>query len=160
MQKMTNDLRSKIKNYIKSGIAIDELIKDIDIAGEDLSYAIIINFDRNNQNISNCKFTGVKMAKANLIRTIARNVNFDYADLSNANCRYLDALGSTFMRTNCMNTDFCGADLRSCNICDITATISARYFYKTKVSNNLFDLFDSVWTRVTDNTTMQFVESR
>lgn len=160
MQKMSNELRNKIKNYIKSGIAIDELIKDIDIAGENLSYAIINNFDRSNQNISGCKLTGVKMAKANLMLTVAKNVNFDYANLSNANCRYLDAVGSTFLRTNCMNTDFCGADLRSCNICDITVTLSARYFYKTKMSNNINDLFDRVWTRVSDNTTMQFTEPR
>jgi len=160
MQKMTNELRSKIKNYIKSGIAIDELIKDIDIAGEDLSHAVINNFDRNYQNISGCRLIGAKIARANLIRTVARNVNFDYADLSNANCRYLDAVGSTFLRTNCMNTDFCGADLRSCNICDVTATLSARYFYKTKMSHNINDLFDSVWTRVSDNTTMQFTEPR
>ena len=160
MQKMSNDLRRKIKNYIKSGIAIDELIKDVSIADEDLSYAIIKNFDRSNQDISNCKLTGAKLMKANLMNTIARNVSFSYADLSDSNCKKMIATGSSFMRTNCKDTDLCFADLRGCNLCDITVTFSARYLYKTRVSKNVHSLLDRIWTVVEDNTLLQFSEQR
>lgn len=160
MRSLTHELRTKISNYIKSGIDISDLIKDYTIQNENLSYAIISNFDHSNQDISGCKLTGAKIAKANLMCATARNVNFDYADLSNANCRSLDALGSTFLRTNCKDTDFCHADLRSCNLCDITLTISARYLYKTKVSKNIMNLLDKVWLVVDDETKMQFTEPR
>lgn len=160
MNSMTNDLRSKIKNSIKSGVDISDLIKDIDIKDEDFSYAVISSFDRNNQDISGCKLTGAKIQKANLMRTKARNVDFSYADLSNANCKYLDAVGSNFLRTNCTNTDLCGADLRGCNFCDVTITFSARYLYKTKVSDNILKLLDGVWTVVNDGTKSQFSEPR
>ena len=160
MQRMNNDLRSKIKNYIKSGIAIDELIKDFLIKDEDLSYAVINNLDRSNEDISNCKLTGAKIVKANLMCTFARNVDFSYADLSDSNCRKMNAYGANFMRANCRDVDFCHADLRGCNLCGITATFSARYLYKTKVSSNIHELLDRIWTIVSDSTLMQFSEQR
>lgn len=160
MQKMNNELRSKIKNYVKSGIALDELVKDFDISNEDLSYGIFNNFDRSNQDISNCKLTGAKIPNANLMCSIAKNVDFSYCDLSSANCRKMNAFGANFMRSNCKDTDLCFADLRSCNLCDITVTISARYLYKTKLSSNVHELLDRVWVISDDATKMQFSEPR
>lgn len=157
---MTNALRSQIMNYIKSGIDISDLIKDIDIRGEDLSNAVIKRFDKSNQDISNCNLSNTKISNANLMKTIARNVNFSYADMSNSNCKYLNAVGANFLRTNCKDTDLCLADLRSCNLCDITITISARYLYKTKFSSNIHSLLDKIWVIVNDNTTSQFSEPR
>ena len=160
MQKMTNEIRTKINNYKKSGIAIDELIKDVSISGENLSYTVINNLDRNNQDISNCNFIGSKILKANLMCANADNVNFSYADLSGANCKKMSAVGANFMRANCKDVDFCLADLRSCNFCDITLTFSARYWYKTKVSSNMHELLDRIWLPINDGTISQFVEPR
>lgn len=160
MQSMTSDLRSKIKNYIKSGIDISDLLKDVNIQNEDLSYAKISNFDRSNQDISGCKLTGAKIQNANLMCTIAKNVTFDHADLSGANCRKMNAVGANFMRANCKDTDFCLADMRGCNLCDITVTFSARYLYKTKVSGNIYELLGRIWIVSDDDTKMQFSEQR
>ena len=160
MQSMTNDLRSKIKNYIKSGIAIDELIKDVLIQGENLSYGVINSFDRSNQDISNCNLSGAKIAGANLMCAIADNVNFSHCDLSDSNCRKMSAIGANFMRANCKDADLCFADLRGCNLCDITVTFSARYLYKTKVSGNVYELLGRIWVVSDDETKMQFSEQR
>ena len=159
MRQMTNELRSKIKNYIKSGIDISDLIQDVEIKNENLSYAVISKFDRSNQDISGCKLLAAKIPNANLMRTKAVKVCFDHADMSNANCRYLEACGSSFLRTNCMNVDFCGADLRSCNFCDMTITFSNRLLYKTKVSSNILNLLDAAWV-IDSSTTHQLSQSR
>lgn len=160
MQKMSNDLRNKIKNYIKSKIDVSDLLKDVSISGEDLSYAIVNNFDKSNQDISNCRLTGARIAKANLMCAIAKNVDFSYADLSDSNCRKMVATNANFMRANCKDADLCFADLRGCNLCDITVTFSARYLYKTRLSNNIYGLLGRIWTVVDDSTSMQFSEQR
>ena len=160
MQNMTNDIRSKISNYKKSGIAIDDLIQGINIQGENLSGCIINKFDYSNQDISNCNLSNTKIINANLMYAIANNVNFSYADLSGSNCKKMSAVGANFMRANCKDTDFCLADLRGCNFCDVTWTFSARYLYKTKVSINLHELLDRIWSPINDGTISQFSEPR
>ncbi len=160
MQLMNEEIRAKICNYIKSKIDISDIIKDYHIKNEDLSYAIIFDFNRSGQDISNCNLTGIKAPQCNLMNAIAKNAIFSYSDISSGNCRNLVAVGANFMRANCKDTDFCLADLRSCNLCDITITFSARYLYKTKVSKNVHDLLDRIWIPIDDNTTMQFSEQR
>lgn len=158
MQTMTNELRNKIRNYIKSGIDISDLIRDIDIRNEDLSHATILDFDKHGQDISNCKLTGAKIIKANLSHTLARNVVFNYADLSEGDCTYMDALNSAFVHATCIRTNFSNADLRNCDIGGITLTISPRYLYHTKISKNIITVFDHFWSRIEDNSTMKCTE--
>jgi len=158
MIQRTKELEDKIRNYIKTGKDISEIIKDVDLKGSDLSHAIISNFNVSGQDISGCRLVGAKIIKANMIKTIARNVQFNFADMSYANCQYMDARNSNFLSAICVNTDFRYADLRGINVCSMTWTFGPKCFFKTKASKNLIDLMDRILTITNDDTLLTLVE--
>ena len=120
---MTNVLRDKIKMYIKNGVDISPLIKDIDIKGEDLSRAIIKDINRPDDNISGCNFhqavIGEEGKITNLSRIDGRNCNFHRAKfLGTIWARYADLRNCNFQEVHATNMDYRFADLRNCNFCE------------------------------------------
>lgn len=142
---MDISLQNKIQSYIKSGIDINELIKNQDIRNLDLSYALISDFNVSKQDISGCRLVCAKIQKAQMIHTIARNVQFNYADMTDANISYIDARDSNFLNANCTRTIHKYADLRGCNFCKATITLGPEYGYMAKVSGTLLSLLDRIW---------------
>jgi uncharacterized protein YjbI with pentapeptide repeats len=155
---MNAELQNKILQYTKSQKDISELIKDQDLHNADLSHAIISNFNVSNQDISNCRLVGAKIQHATLIHTIAHNVQFNYCDMSYSNCSYLDARDSNFLNANCAFVKFTYADLRGCNFCDVTMTLSPKWAYKAKFSKNMLDLLRRIWDITEDNTEAKLCE--
>lgn len=56
-------------------------------------------------------FAGIRLVNADLSRRLFRNCNFDRADMEGANCSFSDFTGSSFMGTNCRETNFHRATL-------------------------------------------------
>lgn len=149
---MNMELQNKIFQYTKSQKDISELISGQDLRNADLSHALISNFNVSNQDISGSKLVAAKIKHAVMIHTIAHNVQFNYADMSYSNCSYLDARDSNFLNANCAYVIFKYADLRGCNFCDVTMTLSPKWAYKAKFSKNMIDLLKRIWD-ITDDTT-------
>lgn len=154
---MNIELQNKIFQYVKSDKDISDLIKGIDLKNADLSHALISNFNVSNQDISGCRLVAAKIQNAQMIKTIAHNVQFNYADMSFSNCSYIDARDSNFLNTNCAFTVFRYGDVRNSNICDATITLGPKYFYKTKISGNILDLMRRIWDISFDETKMLFL---
>jgi fluoroquinolone resistance protein len=54
-------------------------------------------------------FMGLNLKKVGMIRCTAKDVSFEEANLTQANCRFTDFMNSRFMRTNLTDADFTGA---------------------------------------------------
>jgi fluoroquinolone resistance protein len=54
-------------------------------------------------------FMGMNLKQINLIKCIAREVSFEEANLTSANCSYTDFTNSRFLHTNLTGADFTGA---------------------------------------------------
>ena len=127
---MTNILRDKIKSYIKNKIDISPLIKDIDIKGEDLSRAIIKNFNRPDDNISGCNLCQTVIGEegkiTNLNRINARNCNFHRAKfLGTVWIRHADVRNCNFREANLVAFNYKFSDFRGCNFCDVIFCIGS-----------------------------------
>lgn len=155
---MNIELQNKIYQYVKSGKDISELVKNQNLIDADLSHAIISNLNVSNQDISGCRLVAAKIQHAQMIKTVALNVQFNFADMSYANCSYIDARDSNFLNANCAFTVFRYGDVRNSNICDATITLGPKYFYKTKISGNILDLMRRIWDISFDETKMIFEE--
>jgi len=104
MLPMTNDLRREIKMRNKNKIDISDLIFNVDIKGEDLSFSIIKNFNRIKENLSNIKFDYATIGEEGKV-----------TNLSNSNFRGSSFVGTKFLgivllrRCNCRDCNFNGA---------------------------------------------------
>ncbi len=147
---MTEELRKKIKTYIKNKIDISPLIQDIDLKGEDLSGAIIKTFNRVEDDLSGCNFSrciiGEEGKITNLSGTKFRNCNF----------RGTKFLGKIFLRhCDCRNSDFSEAwmpyvegqfsDFRECKICEVFTRIGTDYWFKAKFDEGVLGDFPKMW---------------
>jgi fluoroquinolone resistance protein len=54
-------------------------------------------------------FMGLNLKKVTISKCIAREVSFEEANLTQANCRFTDFMNSRFMHTNLTGADFTGA---------------------------------------------------
>lgn len=106
---MTNDLRKKVQSYIKNHIDISELIKDVDIKGEDLSFAIIKKLYRKDTDMRGCNFSNSFLGEEK-----GNNVQFSLINCDMRNCNFQGAkfVGYAFVRgCNAQNCNFRGADV-------------------------------------------------
>jgi uncharacterized protein YjbI with pentapeptide repeats len=124
MKSLTSDLREKINTYIKNKIDISTLIEDVDIKNENLSYAIIENFNRQNTDISGCNFSHCLLGNPKTIFRVLsckmNNCNFDSAkfvgptwirscEAKNCNFRNADVSKVDYQYSNFDNSTFCNA---------------------------------------------------
>lgn len=121
---MDNQLREKIKSYIKNHLDISSLIKDVSIKGENLSYAYIrelykVDTDISNCNLSHCEI-GSSETRVHIIRTKMVNCNFESTkfigevwmrscNAQNCNFKNADVHTVSYNNTNFLGSTFCNA---------------------------------------------------
>lgn len=147
---MTDELRKKIQIYIKNRLDISPLIKDVSIKGENLSGAIIKDFNRVGDNISGCNLSraiiGEEGKVTNISGTIARNCifkgtkflakvfarkcNFNYSNFSEAFLAYWEYQYSSFLH---------------CTFCDTVIPIGSRIGLGAIFDENLFKELSKLW---------------
>ena len=150
MKEMTHALREKIKIYIKNGRDISELIKDVSLRGEDLSYAIIKDFKRIKDNMSGARFTKAQIGEEGKNTTICNNkMKGSFWD----DCQFKGHI--FFRRNDCENSDFCGAlmhnveyqftNFRGCKFCETAIRIGMSYSEGARFSADLFRDLAKMW---------------
>lgn len=148
MKPMSNELRKKIKNYIKNGIDIADLIGGIKITGEDLSGAIISRFVRNKDNLARCNFSRCKIGTKGKV-SIITNCNLQEAKFTDTIfigktfLRRCDARNSDFSGADCSNVEYQFTDFRGAKFCEVLLRLGSSYGLGAKFSQDLFkDLTD------------------
>jgi len=142
---MTHGLREKIRKYKKSKIDIADLLKDVLITGEDLSFAYISELNIANEDISNCDFSN---STIKLIANKAKIKNSKFVRtqfVPGSSLRGADCRRSNFFKANLGHIDYSYSDLRGCNMCGTIISFSSRLGYKCKISENVIDLFQKWW---------------
>lgn len=143
MKPITNELRKKIQMYTKNKLDISELIFNIDIKGENLSHAVIKNFNRTGENLSGTKFTYAVIGREGIVTNLSSNI-FRDCDFCNTHflgtiyMRKCDCRGSNFQCAWCHNVEWQHSDVRNCNFCEAILRLGTDYFFKTRVDINLF----------------------
>ena len=143
MKPVTHELRNKIKMMIKNKEDISDLLDNIDIRGEDLSYAIIKRFNRTKQNLSRTKFTYAVIGEEGIVTNLSGNI-FRECDFCNTHflgtvyMRRCDCRGSNFSCAWMHNVEYQYSDMRQCNFCEAILRLGSDYGYKTKVDKNIF----------------------
>jgi len=138
---MTNQLRAKIQKYIKNRLDISDLIKDVDIRGENLYRAIITDFQRFKEN---------KIGKSGKITQITD------CKLIESNFNETEFIGTIFFRrNNCQRSNFNGAflphlqyqqtDFRFATFCEAVIRIGTTYGEGSKFSADLFKDLGNMW---------------
>ena len=142
---MTDGIREKIRQYKKSKIDIADLLKDVIISGEDLSFAYITELNVANENISNCNFSNSTI-KLIANKAKMKNVKFIRTQfLPGSSLRGADCRKSNFLKANLGYLDYAYSDMRGCNMCGTLISFSSRLGYQCKVSENIIDLFKKWW---------------
>jgi uncharacterized protein YjbI with pentapeptide repeats len=143
-----NNIREKIKTYIKNNIDISPLIKDYSLKDENLSGAIIKELLSRDEDLSHCNFSNCIIGDENNITSIIK------CNLEGCNFYNTKFIGKAWMRScNAKNCNFKGADIsniefqhtdfRGSSFCNAKITISTRGGVGCIFDNNLFkDLCD------------------
>lgn len=142
---MTDSIRRQISERRKSKMDIADLIRDVEIKGEDLSYSYISELNAVNRDVSDCNFTGTTM-KFMGQNCIARNARFiAVVLLPGSSLRGADLRRSNFLRANCGYIDYAYADLRGANICGAVVSLASRLGFKAVLSENIFEMLKKWW---------------
>jgi uncharacterized protein YjbI with pentapeptide repeats len=147
---MTNELRTKIQMHIKNGIDISDLVKNIDIRGEDLSRAVIKTFNRPDDDISRCSLhqaiIGEEGKITNLNRITACYCNFHRVKflgtvwIRNANVRYCN-----FREADLTAFDYKFSDFTGCDFCDVIFRIGSDKGVGAKFDEKFFKDLAENW---------------
>jgi uncharacterized protein YjbI with pentapeptide repeats len=145
LKDMTHSLRQKIGEYKKAGMDISELIRGINIKGEDLSYAVISELAVPGQDISGANFTA---SNVKLIANGARCQNCRFIRtqfLQGSSLRGADCRRANFYEASGGYLDYSYSDMRGANICGATFSFASRLGRGAKVSENILDLLKKWW---------------
>ena len=143
MKPMTHAIRDKIKMYIKNGLDISDLIKDVDIKGENLSRAKIKDFNRRNENMSGTNFSFVSIGEEGRVTNLSNNkflnCNFEGAKfLGKVYLRRCDCSNSYFAESSFYNVEYQHSKFLNCNFCEAIIRLGSDYGYGAKFDKNLF----------------------
>lgn len=155
MLPMTDSIRKKIIDYKKSKRDISELIKDVNIKGEDLSYCIIKYLNRTNCDLRGVNFSHCKIGSNDKI------VSLIQCDLSGSNFNHCYFVGTTFMRSckvhlcnfkasdvakvSYEHSDFGEEDSQASNFCGAKITIGTNQGMGAKFPKQLFKDLMNGW---------------
>lgn len=142
---MTEEVRNKIKLYIKEGVDISSVIENYSLKNEHLAGAIIKNLDRLQEDISNCNFVNCVIGEEGKV------TNLSGSNLKGSNFQSAKFLGTIWFRgadlRNCNfnnawipNVDYQYADLRNVSLCETTIKIGSKSGLHAKFSWKLFKL--------------------
>lgn len=143
MKPITHKLRTKIRQYIKSGIDISSLIEGYSLKGEDLSNAKIASLNRLSEDLTGASFQHA------IIGTEGEITNFSGSKLVNVCFKGTRFNGKVLMRKcDCRGANFCEAwipyveyqwsDFTGCSFCDITWQMGSRGALGAKFDLNFF----------------------
>ncbi len=143
-RKMTEEVRNKIKMYIKEKIDITPLIEDYTLKNENLAFAIIKGLDRLQEDLSNCNFVNCIIGEddkiTNLCGSNLRGCNFASAKfLGKIWLRGADLRDSNFNNAWIPDVEFQFADLRNISLCETTIKIGSKSGLHAKFNWSLFE---------------------
>ncbi len=150
MRPLTSNIREQIKIRIKNKIDISDLIEDIDLKEENLSWAIISKFRRIDSNLSGCNFSHCTLGNDKDIFTIIRcnigNCNFDSANfIGKAWMRSCNAQGCNFKNANVANVSYEYTDFKGATFCGSIIRIGTRENIGSEFSTDLLENLTSSW---------------
>jgi uncharacterized protein YjbI with pentapeptide repeats len=128
---MTRELREKIQSYRKNHLDISDLIKNVSIKGEDLSYSKIKELYRLNTDISNCNLSHCEIGSDNttihIINSKLINCNFESTRfIGTVWMRSCDAQNCNFKNTDIHSVDFRNTNFLGSTFCNAIITIGTR----------------------------------
>ena len=135
--KITGKEQMAIALRIKNRLDISDLIKERDIRGFDLSRAVIKDFTRIHEDLSNCCFADAKIGEENRI------TNLMGCNLTNCNFKGVDLIGQVWLRrVKAINTNFSysnfanvyceHADFTGANFCGCLARLNNKHYRGAK----------------------------
>ena len=150
MKPITEEIRSKVKQYIKNGIDISPLIQDICIRGEDFSYAKISNFTRHKDDMTNCNFSNATIGTENTVTSITdcimQSCNFMKTKfLGKIHIRHCDVRNSTFKNAFVPDVEYQYSDFRGCQFCGAVLRIESRLGQGCKFDANILKELTKFW---------------
>jgi len=150
MKAMTSDLRKKIEAKIKNKQDISDLIRDIDIKGENLAGAIIEYLQLVGRDVTNTNFSRAIIGRKGEI--------INWCSSRFKGCNFKDAVfkGKLWARRSDMrNCNFSGAsipffeyqraDLRGCRFCSTIICVGSRAGMGAKFDETFFDELARYW---------------
>lgn len=141
---MTEEVRNKIKLYIKEGIDISDLIENYSLKNENLAGSIIKKLDRLQEDISNCNFVNCVIGEegkvTNLSGCILKGSNFQSTKfLGTIWLRGSDLRNCNFNNAWIPFVDYQYADLRNISLCETTIKIGSKSGLHAKFNWSLFE---------------------
>ena len=143
MLPLTNKVKQRIRLRVKNKLDVSALIMNINIKGADLSNAIIKDFTRMKEDISNIDLTNATIGKEGKVNKIC--------DCKLFNSMFVNTkfIGKWFFRrNNCKNSNFNGAwmhnteyqytDFTNCTFCEAIVRVGTEFAYKCKLDINFF----------------------
>jgi uncharacterized protein YjbI with pentapeptide repeats len=150
MEKLSGELRKKINQYIKNKIDISTLIEGKSLKNEDLSYAIINQIVRKDEDMSGCNLSHCIIGCDNKIATFIR------CNMNNCNLEGTKFVGKTWIRhckaRNCnfknadvANVDYKFSDFREGDFCNAKITISTEAGIGCRFPISMFEQLCKGW---------------
>jgi uncharacterized protein YjbI with pentapeptide repeats len=150
MRKLTHAEKETIQTYIKNKIDISDKLINIDISGEDLSYAIIKKFNRLNDNMKGLNLAYATIGEEGQVTIWSGN------NLSNVNFHGTKFVGTVFMRrcickganfteTFMPNLEYQYTDFRGAKFCSAVIRIGSREGLGAQFDKSLWDNLTKGW---------------
>jgi uncharacterized protein YjbI with pentapeptide repeats len=151
MLPFTNSIKEKVNMYIKNGKDISELIKDVDIKGQDFTRAKIAYLNR-----SKCDLKGINFSHC-ILGSDDKVFSIIQCDISNCNFNYANFVGATFLRSckahncnfknaDCSKVDYQHTDFTDSDFCGITLTLETNRGLGCTMPKNLFSNLMNGWS--------------
>ena len=143
MENMTHEIRKKIAIHVKNHLDISDLIRDVNVKGEDLTNAIIKDFSRSRCDMSGTKFKNATIGEEGRVTNLCRN-RFIGCDFER--CKFIgkillrrcDCRDSYFVEASMCNVEAQYSNFVGCNFCETALRLGSDYLYMAKVDKNLF----------------------
>ena len=151
LKPMTEKIRNQIKMYKKNGIDVSDLIKDYIIAGEDLSFCVIKNFNREEKNLKGINLAGAIIGDGS--KSVVRICDKDLRGSSFNGTKFLN---TTFLRrcklqkcdfreADLSKVQYQGSDASGSEFCECILRLGTSYALGSKVSLDIFKDLADVW---------------
>lgn len=145
--------KERIKAFIKNGMDISELIKDVSIKNENLSHAIIKKFVRINDDISGSTLAYAKVGDEKDDKNIVQIINTDMSNcnwqgvvfLSPTEIRNCKANNSNFREVDAGKVDYRNTDFTGSTFCGAIMKIDSRLGRGCKFDVNFLKELTKFW---------------
>lgn len=158
MKKMTNEVRNKIKMYIKNKKDISEIIRGYSLKGENLSKAIIKDFGRRvNEDLSGVTLNFAVLGSNGVTTDCTNAIFYDKDKKLGSNFKYTRFLGKWILRGADLRCSHFGgayipyveyqrADLRNAILCNTVFSIGDFKGKEAKISKEFFEQIAAIYT--------------